>query len=236
MSRSRICICHFLLRPQRCHCLLQYRCLVQDPCGPPPTRENRDDCWPLKFTDICLFSRNFIITLTRDHFSPILISFVTVLVASVLEKAEGQSKAALTTARIPGFSNKLRTLSTSLTTRCSVPIPFLPANLFLSMLAPISSVTLPLRNSSKIYEKSRVEATFLTSSHVFSSLPSLGFGTGVHHSRRHIAGYVPSLRQELIISVRGSDRSTAHSIRSLSGISIGNVDLVFPRVLIMCMT
>ena len=107
-------------------------------------------------------------------------NFWTVLVGSVLENAEAQSTDAAITALIPGLSNKLRTRSKSLTTRCSVPIPLFPANWFMLIFAPISSVTQPLKNDSKILEKSLVEATFLTSSHVLRSPPSFIFGTGVH--------------------------------------------------------
>ena len=54
--------------------------------------------------------------------TPILINLVTVLVGSVLEKADAQSTEAWSTALIPGLSSKLRTLSLSFTTRCSVPM------------------------------------------------------------------------------------------------------------------
>ena len=58
-------------------------------------------------------------------------------------------------------------------------------------------------------------------------MPSLGFGTGSHHSLRHITGNLLSFRQELNMSASGSDRSKAHSMHSLYGRSIAEWILSF---------
>ena len=64
----------------------------------------------------------------RDDLTPILINLVIVFVGSVRENAAAQSTAAAMTAHIPGLSSRLRTLSMRATIRCSVPVPFFPAN------------------------------------------------------------------------------------------------------------
>ena len=65
---------------------------------------------------------------------------------------------------------------------------------------------------------------------------SFFLGTGVTHSRFMADGHLPSLRQVFIIFVRGLAKSSAHSILSLSGISIGKVDFVFPNFFIFSNT
>ena len=61
-------------------------------------------------------------------------------------------------------------------------------------------------------------------------------GTGVTYSRFQSDGYVEAFKQLLIIRVTGVARKMAHSFRNMSGMSIGNVDLVFLVLVILLKT
>ena len=125
------------------------------------------EVFELKFTVICLSLRNWIKIGIKDSRIPIFIIFLMERVGSVLEKAAAQSVDAATTALIPGLSSKLLILSIMQTIMCSVPTPFFPANWLMLRLLRISSIIHSIKNFSKIFGKSLVDAIFLTSVRVF---------------------------------------------------------------------
>ena len=162
---------------------------------------------------------------TREGRSPILQNFRAVIVGSFRSNAFSQSTPFIMTMEFCVFlSRSCNTLSTKQTSRCSVPVPFCPPYCFGSILCDISSSIQPLRIPSYNLLKSDVLAIFRTSD---SCLQGVTLGTGETVSIFQRAGKRCSVRQVLMIYVRGSDSSTETSFLSLLGRSIGRVLLVF---------